>query len=212
MKKLIMLSINKLYLKAFLVLVTTTSLYSSGLYKVSNLYIGINLKDAKNIMPCLAETRVRKVGLKIVNTYLECNKKNHMIYANFDHNSKLYLFSKTKFFTVPPNWNKIKQQVIKRFGNTYIQEIRANSKCCKTIDYCWGDCKSRNRWDYLTADDKYEIRVSISKYKIRKEGHQDSISFDIYDKKMEEANWLFEKEEKNRRDKKIRERESDIDF
>ena len=144
-----MLNVNRILVFLYI------GMFSSSLYAVdvSNFDIkDIKLGMGKNIIVNkLADTTSKNVNIygrswtyQIIKNSRDGFSLGAEYVINLDHNEKSFSIAREIIFKYEPNFNKIKKQLIKKYGKPDNIAESKNNKGDFEYQLCWGDCTVKN--------------------------------------------------------------------
>ena len=178
-----MLNVNK-FLIVLSVITFSSSLCATNIsnFDIKGIQLGMSKKEVLKLIPC-HNPKIHKNGLGVD---IECgdiySKDGEGLSLEFDHKKQIFYIVFHKGFEIEPNWNKIKNRLIQKYGNpNKIKNINDGNRNCmgNGKGYCytgkrfiWGNYKYGQglQAEFIVGKDSggyihFEIRMKDNKAK-----------------------------------------------
>jgi len=145
---------------------------------IKGLHLGKTYEEIKENLPCRDFSERRSEKTKVLYVYItECgryeDKESYVI--SYDIGKKVFLISRRIRFSITPNREKLKKQLIQKYG-----EADTTNSLSISDNMCWGDCKATTI-GISNGGKEESLIVSFINY-------EDTLTFDLHEPLLKEIN------------------------
>jgi len=208
-----MLNANRVLIFLFIG-IFSSSLYAVDISKfdIKGMKLGMNKNEVLKKMPCSnPKTSEGYWGYVGKAEILECNKEKFEVHL--DHKGFSYIVRFYPQFDVKPNFNKLENRLIKRYGETKYKSSSRDygEPSLKRRSLCWGICKI-HKWDGGVNYEASETTGLSATFIIWDKNHEFSMSLILSDGKRAKVLEEYSRNVQQERKRIKKEKASNIDF
>ena len=194
----------------FFLLIFSFSLFAvdASDFDIKGIKLGMSKKEVLKRMPC-SNPKIETwfidtvKGKKICSTSIVCSNDSDTFSASINRKNKLYSIARSIKFKVKPNYKKIKNKLLQRYGSTNYIKFKSHNN---NMGICWGQCMLPEGAIYRTKDYNSQALIAFANR------YYDTLSLELQDDKVYDENNRWESKQREQYEKQQREKASDIDF
>lgn len=186
---------------------------------LKNITLGSTYNEAKRMHSCLNGSTAT-IGNKSWVWGAHCEKSNETISLNLDHNETVWRVRTRRAFSIEPNWLRVKEQLLDKYGTPDIEARKAPSRRNRSRgegyiqSFCWGDCRVTNEdgeyWRGGVARGKVNGKYLQIEYSSFSDDY--SLALNISDLLISNKDDLWKKNAHENEERRLRSGESELDL